>query len=114
MPIIVQLETALSERGVSQVRGRGSTAATLHRTWARLKSRFVGGDHTLLVTAEQGEDAVTEIYRKAMVTCLPPAIREILTAQSAHIQLTHDVVKAARDRPAAVGNAAQKMVPYRS
>ena len=53
----------------------------------------MGGDHTLLVTAEQGEDAVNEIYSKAMETYLPTAIREILTAQAAHIQLTYAFVK---------------------
>ncbi len=100
---ISQLETALRQRGVSRFRERGSTAAVLHRTWARIKSRFVGGDHTLLVTAEQGEDAVNEIYNRAMEAYLPTAIREILTAQAAHIQLTHAFVKTARDRPEACG-----------
>ncbi|MGA3333497.1 MAG: PA2169 family four-helix-bundle protein [Terracidiphilus sp.] len=108
---ISQLETALCQRGVSRFRERGSTAAALHRTWARIKSRFVGGDHTLLVTAEQGEDAVNEIYSRAMETRLPTAIHEILTAQVAHIQLTHDFVKTARDRPAAVDETAQSTVP---
>ncbi len=108
---IGQLETALRQRGVSKFRERGSTAATLHRTWARLKSKFLGGDHTLLVTAEQGEDAVTEIYGKAMEAYLPTAIRQILAAQAVHIQLAHDFVKAKRDRPVAVGKAARKLLP---
>jgi uncharacterized protein (TIGR02284 family) len=101
---IGQLETALRQRGVSRIRERGSAAATLHRTWARLKTRFVGGDHTLLVTAEQGEDVVTDIYSRAKEVCLPTAIHQILTAQGAHIRLAHDYVKSARDRAAAVGN----------
>ncbi len=100
---ISQLETALSQRGVSRFRERGSTAAALHRTWARIKSRFMGGDYTLLATAEQGEDAVSEIYSSAMETYLPTDIREILAAQVAHIQLTHNFVKTARDHPKAVG-----------
>ena len=104
---ISQLETALSQRGVSRFRERGSTAAVLHRTWARIKSRFVGGDHTLLVTAEQGEDAVNEIYSRAMEAYLPTDIREILAAQVAHIELTHDFVKTARDRPGAAGKPAR-------
>ena len=107
---IGQLETALRQRGVIRIRERGSRAATLHRTWARLKSRFVGGDHTLLVTAEQGEDAVTEIYEKALETYLPVAICRILTAQAAHVRLAHDYVKAARDRAAAADKTAQNMV----
>jgi len=103
---ISQLETALRHRGVSRFRERSSTAAALHRTWARIKSRFVGGDHTLLVTAEQGEDAVNEIYSRAMETYLPTDIREILTAQVAHIQLTHDFVKTALDHPKVLGKPA--------
>jgi uncharacterized protein (TIGR02284 family) len=110
---IDQLETALRQRGVNRIRERGSTAATLHRTWARLKSRFMGGDFTLLVTAEQGEGAVTEIYEDALEIYLPDAIRKILTTQDAHIRLVHDYVKAARDRAAAAGKVAQNLVSAR-
>jgi uncharacterized protein (TIGR02284 family) len=110
---IDQLGTALRQRGVSRFRERGSAAAVFHRTWARLKSRFVSGDHTLLVTAEQGEEAVTEIYSKAMETYLPTAIRQILTAQAAHIQSVHAHVKAARDRVASAGKVARNVVPAR-
>jgi uncharacterized protein (TIGR02284 family) len=108
---ISQLETVLRQRGVSHFREKGSTAATLHRTWARIKSRFMGGDHTLLVTAEQGEDAVTEVYTKAMETYLPTAIREILTAQEAHIESVHEFVKTARDRPTVGDKTARSIVP---
>lgn len=107
---ISQLETVLRQRGVSRFRERGSTAAVLHRTWARIKSRFVGGDHTLLVTAEQGEDAVIEVYSKALRTYLPTSIRELLTAQEAHIELIHNFVKTERDRPAAVDRKARRIV----
>ena len=98
---IDELETALRQRGVGKLWGMGTTAASLHRTWARIKSRFLGGDHTLLVTAEQGEDAVTEVYSKALETYLPTPIREILTAQEAHIELVHEFLKTERDCPAA-------------
>jgi uncharacterized protein (TIGR02284 family) len=100
---IDQLETALRQRGVSRFREKGSAAAILHRTWARIKSKFMGGDHTLLVTAEQGEDAVTEVYRRALETHLPKSISGILTAQVAHIELVHDFVKTARYRPRGQG-----------
>lgn len=98
---IDELETALRLRGVSRFWEKSSAAATLHRTWARIKSRFLGGDHTLLVTAEQGEDAVTEVYSKALETYLPTSIREILTAQEAHIEMVHEFLKTERDYPAA-------------
>ena len=73
---IDQLEMALRQRGVSRFREKGSAVAALHRTWARIKSRFIDGDHTLLVTAEQGEDAVTESTAKPWrPTSLPPFAR---------------------------------------
>jgi uncharacterized protein (TIGR02284 family) len=108
---IGQLETALRQRGARTFREKGSAAASLHRTWARIKSRFMGGDHTLLVTAEQGEDAVIEIYIKALETYLPMSIREILRAQKAHIELVHAFVKTERDRPAAGNKTARSTVP---
>jgi uncharacterized protein (TIGR02284 family) len=106
---IDELGTALGEQGVRRLRDRGSVAATLHRTWARLKSRLFGGDHSLLVTAEQGEDAVRETYSKAMETNLPGSLRQILMAQARHIQLTHAYVETARDHCAALSKAAPKM-----
>lgn len=108
---IEQLETALRQRGVSRFREKGSAAAIFHRTWARVKSKFMGGDHTLLVTAEQGEDAVTEVYRRALEIYLPTSIREILTAQIAHIELVHAFVKTERDRLAAGDKTARSKVP---
>jgi len=108
---IDELETALRLRGVSTFWEKGSAAATLHRTWARIKSRFIGGDHTLLVTAEQGEDAVTEVYCKALETYLPTSIREILTAQGAHIELVHEFLRTERDAPNARVKTAASRVP---
>ena len=108
---IDQLETALRQRGVSEFRENGSMAAILHRTWARVKSRFIGGDHTLLVTAEQGEHAVDEVYRQALESYLPTSIREILLGQKAHIELVHAFVKTERDRLAAANKTARSAVP---
>ena len=108
---IGELETAFRSRGVRAFREKGSAAASLHRTWARIKSRFMGGDHTLLVTAEQGEHAVHEVYSKALETYLPTSIHEILTAQKAHIELVHGFVKTERDRLAAGDKTARSKVP---
>ncbi|MGD0471030.1 MAG: PA2169 family four-helix-bundle protein [Terriglobales bacterium] len=108
---IDQLETTLRQRGVSRFREKGSAVAALHRTWARIKSRFMGGDHTLLITAEQGEEAVNEVYIKALETYLPTSIREILSAQEAHIELVHAFVKTERDRLAAGDKTARSTVP---
>jgi uncharacterized protein (TIGR02284 family) len=106
---IGELETALGGHGLGRSCGRGSVTATLHRSWARLKSKFIGGDHTLLVTAEQGEDAVRDVYRKAMENYLPWTLRRILIAQAKHIESAYAYVKAARDRDTALGKATPKM-----
>ena len=110
---IDQLESALRQRGVREFREKGSAAAILHRTWARVKSRFIGGDHTLLVTAEQGEHAVNEVYKQALESYLPTSVREILTAQKAHIELVHAFVKTERDRLAAANKAARTTMRVR-
>lgn len=106
-----QLETALRLRGVSRFREKGSAAAALHRTWARFKSRFIDGDRSLLFTAEQGECAVNEVYNNALATYLPTSVREILTAQKAHIEFVHAFVKMERDRLAALDKVTRSTLP---
>jgi len=63
-----------------------------------VKSRLGGGDRTLLATAEEGEDETAAAYDRAMDTYLPLPVRQLLTTQASHIKLSHDYVKAARDR----------------
>lgn len=93
-----ELETVLHHEGVRDIEESGTVAGTVHRVWADLKSRLGGGDHTLLATAEEGEDEAREAYEKAIAsTSLPLQIRQLLTTQAAHIQLSHDYVRAARD-----------------
>ncbi|HEX4757636.1 MAG TPA: PA2169 family four-helix-bundle protein [Terracidiphilus sp.] len=93
-----ELETILHHEGVHDIEESGTVAGTVHRVWADLKSRLGGGDHTLLATAEEGEDAAREAYEKAIGTSsLPLLIRQLLTTQAAHIQLSHDYLRAARD-----------------
>lgn len=108
---IDKLEEALLKRGVCDFRVKGSAAAILHRTWARVKSRFIGGDYTLLVTAEQGETAVSEIYKQVLEAYLPTSIRETLLAQKLHVEVVHAFVKAERDRLAAAIKAERPVVP---
>jgi uncharacterized protein (TIGR02284 family) len=92
-----EIESVLHREGVRDIKEAGTTAGTVHRAWADLKSRLGGGDHTLLATAEQGEDAARDAYDKAMDTYLPLPVRQLLTSQAAHVQSSHDFVKAARD-----------------
>ena len=92
-----ELETVLHQEGVHDVKESGTASGAVHRAWAGLKHNLGGGDHTLLETAEQGEDAAKEAYQDALNRELPLPIRQILATQSAHIHASHDYVKAARD-----------------
>ena len=92
-----ELETILHQEGVHEIKEGGTTSGTIHRAWADLKTTLGGGDHTLLVTAEQAEDEAKEAYKEALDTQLPFPVRQVLSSQSAQIQASHDYVKAARD-----------------
>jgi len=91
------LETILHQEGVHDIKEKGTANGTALRIWATLKTKLGGGDHTLLETAEQAEDAAKAAYAEALQTELPLPVRQVLSTQSAHIQESHDYVKAARD-----------------
>ncbi len=92
-----ELETVLHQEGVHDIKEHGTANGTALRIWAELKSKLGGGDHTLLETAEQSEDAAKEAYEEALAGELPLPVREILFKQSLHVENSHDFVKAARD-----------------
>ena len=93
-----ELEDVLIKEGVGDAyKESGSVAGALHRTWGGLKAKLGGGDHTLLETAEQGEDKAKKAYADALKHDLPLPIHQLLSTQAAHIQTSHDYVKAARD-----------------
>jgi uncharacterized protein (TIGR02284 family) len=70
----------------------------VHRTGGDLEAHLGGGDHTLLETAEQGEDAGKKAYKEALEnTDVHGSIREILVKQQSHVTASHDKVKALRD-----------------
>jgi uncharacterized protein (TIGR02284 family) len=50
-----------------------------------------------LETSEAGEDAAKKAYQEALAKELPLPVKELLDTQYAHIQTSHDYVKAARD-----------------
>ncbi len=77
----------------------GTAAGSVHRVWGDLKASLGGGDHTLLVTAEQGEDASKKAYKEVLESNnLDSNVRSVLTRQQAHIQASHDKVKMFRDQ----------------
>ena len=95
-----ELENLLHQEGVHDVKESGTTAGKVHRVWADIKTKLGGGDHTLLVTAGQTEDAVRDVYEKAIMSqpSLPLPIRQLLAGQSAQIERFHTYMKAERDR----------------
>src|ERR1700742_4713164 len=98
-----ELENELHRFGVKDVNApRSTTAGKVHRAWGELRSRLGGGDHALLVTAEQGEDEASDAYEELLSKEeFPLPLREMLLRQQRHIQEVHETVKALRDRLAA-------------
>jgi uncharacterized protein (TIGR02284 family) len=79
----------------------GTASGTVHRVWGDLKAKLGGGDHTLLETAEQGEDAAKKAYQEALGNAdVDSNVKAILQRQQPHIQASHDKVKAYRDSTA--------------
>ena len=96
------LESALSVETGKRIDEGGTASGTVHRAWGELKGKLGGSDHTLLETAEQGEDVAKKAYEEALkVSGLPSTINTILRKQQPHIQQSHDKVKAMRDATAA-------------
>ena len=96
-----ELENELHRLGVHDVKEGGTAAGVVHRVWADLKAQLGGGDHTLLKTAEEGEDETKEKYAEALQETLPGTIAELLREQQAHILESHEKIRGFRDMTAA-------------
>ena len=90
------LEEVLHQNGVHDIKESGTTAGALRRAWGDLKTKL-GGDHTLLQTAEQGEDEAKKAYADALDQNLPLPVRQLLAEQQAHVLASHDFVRSHRD-----------------
>ena len=96
-----QLESAYSAAAGETLDVGGTGVGAVHRVWGDLKANLGGGDHTLLETAEQGEDAAKKAYKEALESSsVTGEVRSILQRQQPHIQASHDRVKAMRDSTA--------------
>ncbi len=91
------LEEILHQDGVHDIKESGTAIGTFQRIWADLKANLGGGDHTLLETAEQAEDAAKKVYADALKQELPLPVRQLLTEQQAHVIASHDFVRSHRD-----------------
>lgn len=87
------LEEVLHQNGVHDIKESGTTLGTINRAWGDLKARLGGGDHTLLETAERGEDETKEAYADALDQDLPLPVRQLIAEQQAHILASHDFVR---------------------
>jgi uncharacterized protein (TIGR02284 family) len=92
-----ELENELHRQGVADVHETGTVSGTLYRTWAGLKAKLGGGDHSLLETAERAEDEAKDAYKDALSRDLPLPIRQLLTEQQTQILTSHDFVRDARN-----------------
>jgi uncharacterized protein (TIGR02284 family) len=91
------LEEVLHQNGVHDIKESGTTAGAIHRAWGDLKAKLGGGDHSLLETAEQGEDEAKKAYADALNRDLPLPVRQLVTEQQAHVLTAHDYVRNHRD-----------------
>jgi len=97
-----ELETAIGAEEGEKVKEGGTASGTLHRAWGELKAKLGGSDHTLLETAEQGEDAAKKAYEEVLkMDDVPTPVAALLRKQQSHILAAHDKVKALRDATAA-------------
>src|ERR1700723_1479491 len=87
------LEEILHQNGVHDIKESGTTTGTLRRTWGDLKAKLGGGDHTLLETAEQGEDEAKKAYADVLEQDLPLPVRQLVAEQQAHVLTAHDFVR---------------------
>ena len=91
------LEELLHQNGVHDINESGTTLGAINRSWGELKARLGAGDHSLLETAEKGEDEVKGAYEDALKQELPLPVRQLLEEQQAHILASHDFVRSHRD-----------------
>jgi uncharacterized protein (TIGR02284 family) len=97
-----ELESALGSTTGEKVSEGGTVSGTMHRAWGELKAKMGGSDHTLLETAEQGEDAAKKAYEEVLkMKDVPAPVLTLLRSQQSHILTCHDKVKAMRDATAA-------------
>jgi uncharacterized protein (TIGR02284 family) len=93
-----ELETVLHQEGVHDIEEGATAGGTFRKAWGTLKASLGAGDHSMLETAEQVEDATVKAYTEALADELPFPTRQLLSSQLEYIRLSHSFVKEARDR----------------
>lgn len=93
----VELEDASKRLGEVEASDTGTVAGVVHRAWFELKGDLGAGDHSILVSVEQGEDAAKKAYEDAMKAALPESLLALIREQYAQVKANHDKVRAWRD-----------------
>ena len=92
-----ELEAELIRLGKPDKKISGSASGTLRRAWIDTKVALGGGDHSILVSVEAGEDNAKKSYEKAVTSDLPENLAQIVRRQASSVQSAHDKVKSLRD-----------------
>lgn len=90
-----EIENILHQEGERDLHIRGTAEGTAIRAWAGLKHALGGGDHALLATAEDAENALVQAYAVALDADLPLPIRQTLATQAAHIHHSLEFIHSA-------------------
>ena len=93
----VELEEASKRLGDVEASDTGTVAGVVHRAWFELKGDLGGGDHTILVSVEQGEDRAKKAYEDAMKAALPESLLTLIREQYTQVKANHDRVRDWRD-----------------
>jgi uncharacterized protein (TIGR02284 family) len=93
-----ELERAVNFITDADIHETGTISGALHRAFGDIKGRLGASDHSLLETAEQGEDVAKKAYKEALEnTAVSDTLRALIAHQSEHITHSHDAVRALRD-----------------
>jgi len=93
-----ELEKTVNFVTDADVHETGTVAGAIHRSFGDLKAHLGASDHSLLETAEQGEDVAKKAYKEALEdTAVSGTLRALIEKQSQHVSDSHDKVKALRD-----------------
>ncbi len=96
-----EIESAVNRVTDGAIDETGTALGAMHRVWGDLKARLGGGDHTLLETAEQGEDVATKAYKDALDDqAVSDTIRALIAQQAEHVNRSHARIKGFRDASA--------------
>ena len=92
-----ELENELHRMGVHDVKEEASPAAKLRHLWGEVQAHLASDQKALMSAAEKSDELAMKAYANALKQELPLPLREMLDRQLAHIERSHDEVKALHD-----------------